>query len=980
MTRIREFFFNIGRQVRRIYAKAEASFRQGLKRLTRAEDNAPEEKQERELFPQEDTLTRRVPAVHIKEDTGETRLFDPLEEREISEAAQKDTHQENEPLFTERHRKRPFVLSVLFTTIRFVILGVVLAGFALLGMGIGIAKAYVETTPTLDRAQLTKSDRTSYLYDKDGKLITTIADVEYRDWADIEQIPEILQNAFIAVEDVRFYMHSGVDIKRLFSAALEVLGNSNASGGSTITQQLIKNKILGNERTYKRKIQEAYLALELEKEIDKKEILEAYLNDIHLGESNYGIKTAARDYFGKELDELTVRECAMLAGLTQNPYYYNPRKNKYQRDESYWADTMDRTDTVLGRMYEAGFISLEEYRAALTEDVHIVEVSEQKQMYDMPYFVEYAIRDVVTHLLEQRGLTDTNANRSAVENELRTGGYHIYTTVDQDIQHTVQDTLSGWDRYPTLQNPNNDVTIETKADGSVIETVQPQASAVVFDYHAGELRAVVGGRNSPTIRKGFNRAYQSYMEVGSSIKPLAVYGPALDAGASPATIIANFPASIDGWGGERGYPAIGNSKYIGPVTIRRGIVSSLNVVAARTLYERVQPEVGAKYLENLGANASKINVDGPGLALGTSGLTTIQMAAAYGAIAAGGEYREPLSFTRVVDSNGNVILDANEVRDKRQVYKPSTAYLLIDMLTDAVKSGTGTNAKISGMTVAGKTGTNSDYSSVYFAGMTPYYTASVWVGHDNPNNVLKSGASGGDYAAPLWQAFMKKIHEGLPDKSIMDVSPAELGLVKKTVCSVSGMLATDACYADSAGHTPVSDWFFEENVPTQFCDMHAAVSLCNESGQIATSNCPDETVISGAVVLVRPGSYYDRFSDEVLAQCLPNFQRTPLSLDEYKQGLSSSRNLCTLHGTGNQSVAQLRFQAMTLRDEILEYLSTAALNASDIHALTLQAEALAATASNNSAQSISYVILEAEQELGRIRGTARPTPDPEGQE
>ncbi len=938
--------------------RAVASFRRTV--------GGEKEHKERDLFPEDDTLTHHIPLQHIKEDSGETRLFGPEEARAISEASAAEMHAENEPLFTDRTRKRPFILSVLFTTIRFIALGVVLAGFAGLGAAIGLAKAYIDTTPTLDRAQLTKSDRTSYLYDMNGKLITTIADVEYRDWVDIDQIPETLQNAFIAIEDVRFYKHGGVDIKRLFSVALEVLGNNNAAGGSTITQQLIKNKILGKERTYKRKIQEAYLSVELEKEISKKEILEAYLNDIHLGEANYGVKTAAKDYFGKELNQLTVRESAMLAGLTRNPYYYNPRKNKYKRDPVYWTYTNDRTDTVLGRMYEAGFITLEQYREALAEDVNIVEVSQQTQMYDMPYFVEYAIRDVVTHILAQRGLTD--ADRSAVENELRTGGYSIYTTVDPKIQHTVQDTLSTWTKYPGLADPSKNMVVETNSDGSVIETVEPQASAVVVDYHTGELRAVVGGRDSPNIRKGFNRAYQSYMEVGSSIKPLAVYGPALDAGASPASIIANVPAPIEGWGGERGYPGIGDTKYIGPITMRQGIVSSLNVVAARTLYEKVWPEVSAKYLEKLGANMSKVNVDGPGLALGTSGFTTIQMAAAYGAIADGGEYREPLSFTRVVDSSGKVILDAEAIREKHQVFKPSTAYLLIDMLSDAVDHGTGTAAKIPGMTVAGKTGTNADYASVYFAGMTPYYTASVWVGHDNPVNVLKGKATGGTYAAPLWQAFMAKIHQGLPNKDIMDVSSSQLGLVKKTVCSVSGKLATDACYADTAGHKPVTDWFLEQDVPTDFCDIHAAVAICTESGQIATSYCPTEKVVSGAVVLVRPGTYYDQFTDEVLKQAIPNAVRTSLTLDEYEMGLASSHNLCTLHTPSGQSLSQMRAQALSLRQEILNYISQTDLSSEDISSLTQTAETLMSASSSSSTQSIAYVVLQAQQELARVRG------------
>ena len=714
-------------------------------------------------------------------------------------------------LLIRRKRRTPFLLAVLFSTLKILVFCILLSGVAALGIGIGVIKAYVETTLEMDIAQLTISDRTSFLYDRNGKLITSIADVEYRDWADIEEIPDMLKNAFISIEDVRFYKHSGVDFKRLFSAVLEVLGNSNSSGGSTITQQLIKNKILGTERTYKRKIQEAYLAIKLEKMISKDRILEAYLNDIHLGDSNYGVKVAAKDYFGKELNELTIRECAMLAGLTQNPYNYNPRRNMYQRDKMEVTDA--RTNTVLSRMYQAGYINSEQYRQALEEKVRILEVSEQKQMYSMAYFVEYAMRDVVTHLLRQRGLPDTPANRNTVENELRTSGYHIYTTVDPEIQNTVQSVLTDWKNYPTLADSSKSVLLETNSDDTIIETIEPQAAAVVLDQHTGNLLAVVGGREEPVIRKGMNRAFQSYTEVGSAIKPLAIYGPALDLGLSPSTVIANMDGRIDGWDTEKGYPSGGLDNHYGPVTMRRGLMSSLNVVAGRILFDHVGTTVSKAYLLALGATESKINADGPGLALGTSGFTPIQMTAAYGAIANGGIYNEPLSFTMVIDSDGNVVLDADRVRETRRVFSVSTSYLLVDMMEDAVRSGTGTKAKISNMTVAGKTGTNSDYASVYFAGMTPYYTSVIWIGHDYPTNKLIKGASGGDYAAPLWQAYMSKISEGLSDKSILEIDPVSIGLTKHTVCTVSGKLATDACKADE-DHKPRSDYFLPENAPT----------------------------------------------------------------------------------------------------------------------------------------------------------------------
>ena len=820
------------------------------------------------------------------------------------------------PLFTERKKPRSFALAVVFTSLKMMVLAFIVVGFIGMGLVLGVVKAYVETTPTLDVAQLTISDYTSYLYDKNGDLISSIADVEYRDWVDIENIPDMLKNAFISVEDVRFYKHSGVDFKRLFSAALEILGNSNSSGGSTITQQLIKNKVLGAQRNYKRKIQEAYLALELETLVDKDTILEAYLNDVDLGESNYGVKSGAKDYFGKELSELTIRECAMLAGLTQAPYRYDPRRNMYQRDKMEVTD--ERTNQVLSRMYQAGFITHDQYQSALAEKLSIVEVSAQKQMYDMAYFVEYAISDVVTHLLEQRGLSNTSANRSAVENELRTSGYHIYTTVDPTIQKTVQATLSGWENYPSLADTSKSTMVETKEDGSVIETVEPQAAAVVMDYHTGELRAIIGGRNEPTVRKGLNRASQSYTEVGSSIKPLSVYGPALDLGYSPGSITYNMDGPITGWNTEKGYPSGGLDSRYGPVTFRRAIVSSLNVPAAHILMDDVTPPVSAQYLYELGATENKINVDGAGLALGTSGFTPIQMAAAYSAIANDGVYLEPLSFTKVLDAEGNVILDADEVRDTHRVFQESTAWMLVDMLTDAVKSGTGTKAKITDMTVAGKTGTNSDYASVYFAGMTPYYVSTLWVGHDYPINKLKKGSSGGNEAAPLWQAYMAKIHEGLEDKAIIEADPTSLGLVKRTICSVSGLLATDACKADE-DHKPVTEWYLADKAPTDYCDMHVTLSICSAENAIATEFCPPESVSEVSYILIKPDNPLYNFDDEYLLKALPNAVRTELTTDEF----IASMKTCTVHADGSLSIFELKTKSQDLIQQVTDYLNTA---------------------------------------------------------
>ena len=801
---------------------------------------------------------------------------------------------------TNKKERKALPLDVLFHSLKLLVLAVFVVGFMGLGLVYGVAKSYVDTIPAFDISQLTISDRTSYLYDRDGNEIMSMASIEYRDWVDLEEIPEMLRNAFISVEDVRFYKHSGVDFKRLFSAALEVLGNSNSSGGSTITQQLIKNKILGSERTYKRKIQEAFLALQLETVMEKDDILEAYLNDIYLGGSNYGVKAAAHDFFGKELNELTIRECAMIAGLTQNPYRYNPRLNfyweKYGRSkDAYEKYTVARTDTVLKRMYENDKITLEQYNSAMAEDISIIEISDNAKMYDMAYFVEYCVDDVITHWLKADGVVDTSANRIAYENKLRTGGYRIYTTVDPKIQNTVQSSLASWENYPKLADMSNSVITETISDSITIETIEPQAAAVVMDQKTGELRAIIGGRTEPIIRKGINRASASYTEVGSAIKPLSIYGPALDNGLSPAAVVANVDGTITGWGGENGYPNGGltSSKRYGPVTMRTGLEQSLNVVAGRLLFS---PNVGtaraAQYLERLGIPSAQINSDGPGLALGTSGITPIQMCAAYSAIANNGYYLEPLSFTKVTDSEGKVILDADIIRgtQKRVYNEASTAYFLVDLMKQAVSSGTGKKAQISGFEVAGKTGTNSDYASVYFAGMTCDYTAVVWIGHDYPSNKLETGSTGGDYAAPLWQDFMSKIMEGKESRPINSESPESLGLVRRTVCPVSGLLATDACvrYHSAMGSkfNLVTDWFDYADVPTEYCDMHVTLSICQVSGNLAGENCASDTIEEKTYVLLRPNNQFYSLEDRVLKKVFGDtWIRTDKSIQAYRDSL-----------------------------------------------------------------------------------------------
>lgn len=772
-------------------------------------------------------------------------------------------HPRARSIFKARTKKPNFVLSVAATTIRLSFVLALCVALALLGAVVGIAKAFVDTAPTLDLAALDAQDKTSFIYDSQGNLITDYKGTEDRIMVSIDEIPEMLQNAFIAVEDARFYEHNGVDVKRIVGALVANFTSGSTQGGSTITQQLIKQTVLSSEQSYKRKLQEAYLAMELETRYTKKQILESYLNTIFLGGSYYGVRVAAYGYFGKSLDQLTLRECAMLAGLTRSPNYYNPRSNFYTRNTegSSTPDiTNNRTDYVLRQMRENGLITAQQYNAALDRSTaSVLEKSPAStDMYAYPHYVEYAISDVVDTFLDLNGLEDTSANRYAMENKLRTGGYSVYLCLDTEIQEIVEDTLANWSSYPRLRDPSDKVYQSRNSDGTYTEIEQPQAAACVFDYRTGELKAIVGGRYKPTTRKTLNRASGMTMPVGSSIKPLTVYAPAIDLGASPASIAYNMPVPISGWkdsSGKDSWPKnYGGGGYKGPQSFRSALRNSYNTAAAQILMTYVGVSRSVEYLHLMGIPDKNINADPFGLALGSSGLTPVQMAVAFGTIANKGVYQQPLSFSRIVDNNGNVVVDMHQQQDRHQVFKPSTAYLVVDMLKEAVQSGTGTKAKISSQVVAGKTGTNSDSKGVFFAGMTGWYSGSVWIGHDN-YKALSSKATGGNAAAPLWQSFMEKIHKAknLDSREIIDGTPSDYNLVRVTTCGVSGQLATDACYNDVNGYKTITDYWSADSVPTAYCSMHKSVSVCTESGLLATDYCPSYSVETRGIVLIPRG-------------------------------------------------------------------------------------------------------------------------------
>ncbi|MEA5064647.1 transglycosylase domain-containing protein [Bacillota bacterium Meth-B3] len=746
-------------------------------------------------------------------------------------------------LFKPRTGDGNFLLSVILTTAKLLFIAILILSVTGAGVLMGVAKAWVETAPQLDLNAFSATAKTSFIYDRNGDLITDFKGSENRIDATWDEIPENLKKAVVAVEDQRFYSHNGVDVKRIFGALVSNLFKDTAQGGSTITQQLVKVSMFSLDPNYKRKLQEAYLALQLERHLTKDQILLAYMNAIFLGGNNYGVKVAAMDYFGKKLSELSLRECAAIAGIIRDPWWYNPRRNYYEKQPPTPEILDKKTDSVLQKMYAQGRVTFEEYNDALNDRLSVLEKSAfPNRMYDNAYYVEYAIYDVVTRMLRMEGLSDNATNRAAMENKLRTGGYRIYTCLDPALQKAVQQTVTDWKDYPTTRQKKDQSTKAPLGNGEFLKVAQPQAAAAVMDWHTGELVAIIGGRAEPTQRKQLNRAYKSPMPVGSSIKPLSVYGPAFDLGNSPGSPVINAPLKIEGWDSVKGYPAnfSENGSYNGVESMRLAMVKSHNTAAAQTLFGYVGIENSVNYLQKLGISKANISPTGAGLALGASNPTMIEMAAAFGAIADGGQYLEPYAFTKVIAPDGSVYIDARQSQIRRQVFKESTAFMLVNVLRQCVSDeGTGKRANFGGMTVAGKTGTHSDYRGVSFAGMTGYYSGAVWIGSDT-FAPLASNSTGGAYAAPLWAAIMQKVHSmtgATEDRPIMPGSPANYGLVKADACAVSGMKPTRACMHDVNGYGITTDYYLAGTEPTEPCNMHRTIELCARSKKAPGPYC-----------------------------------------------------------------------------------------------------------------------------------------------
>ena len=611
---------------------------------------------------------------------------------------------------------------------------------------------YVKTTLveeidiSLDDFSLSES---STVYDNSGGVLATLSGSENRIWVDYEDIPKDLEHALVAIEDKRFYEHKGVDWYRTVGAVFSMfLSMDSTFGGSTITQQLIKNLTGDNEVTVQRKLVEIFRALEFEKKYDKEEIIEWYLNAVYFGEGCNGIYTASQTYFGKEPSELSLAECASLVGIVNLPTYYSP----YYSVEN----NKERQETVLREMYEQGYISYDEYTSAKNEELVFqrseTEVATQ-EIY--PYYVEAVIDDVISDLMEVRGV-----NYETAEKLLYSGGYKIYTCCDSRIQSIVDTVYENPDNFPSYYSSSGQ---------------QLQSAIVIMDPHTGNIVAMSGGVGEKNGNLVLNRATDSLRPPGSSIKPLSIYAPALDLGIITQNTLVNDASPESGEVTPEHfsfYPRNSDWRYEGIITVRYALAKSKNTVAVQIL-DKLGIETSFSYLKNNFGLTSLVDADyNPSpLAMGqlTNGASVREMAQAYCVFANDGIFSKSRTYSQVLDAGGNIVLD-NPV-EQRQAIRPNTAYNMVDMMIGSVTSGTSAGAGFYGMEVAGKTGSSGDYLDRWFAGMTPYYVGVVWTGFDIPktNEQIK----GTNPAISVWRSIMQQVHEGLEYKTF--TNPTSIG-------------------------------------------------------------------------------------------------------------------------------------------------------------------------------------------------------------
>lgn len=717
---------------------------------------------------------------------------------------------------------------------------------------VGIFMTYVNTSlkghVEVDMSEYDQKVSTELYYqDPDTKelvMYQTLFGDENRIWVDFDSIPKNLRNATIAIEDKRFESHHGVDWHGTVRAVFRTLTNGNTQGGSTITQQLIKNVTGNNENTVKRKVTEVYRALALEKDYSKDEILEMYLNTIYLGNQCYGVQTASRTYFHKDVSELTLAECACLISITNNPSQYDPLRSDWTREQNRNRQ-LDVLDAMLAQekidqaTYDAakaeevvftnGYTNLGSYVGPQEEDEKPAVVSTANNSY----FTDEVITDVAEKFVEVFGLTDDPADadgyvRTAFEkavSKVYNGGYKIYTTQNPKIQDIAESAFE-----------NTNYAKYTDSKGEPL-----QAAITIVDPYTGDVVAMVGGTGAKEVDRGWNWA-TSARQPGSATKPVSVYAPALDNGTiTAASAIDDYPVrDLPGYGA---WPSNSGSGFRGLTSFYTALVRSLNTCAVRTVEELGTYQSYTFMVEKLGfttlTQADSQQSGNMGLGGYEYGVTTEEMAAAYGAFVNDGVYTPPRTFYRVEDSQGNLVCENN--KESNVAMKATTAYIIRQTLKSVITSGTGGEARFSGMTIAGKTGTTDENRDRYFAGFSPYYSAAVWTGYKSNERFSESL---GNPSAVLWREVMRRIHDGLENKDFNSCS----GLTQVTVCQDSGLLATDACTRDLRGNRVTTVTVAADTAPTQSCNVHKMVRYCKDGKHLATEYCPESSVVEIAAL------------------------------------------------------------------------------------------------------------------------------------
>ncbi|MCR4775412.1 MAG: transglycosylase domain-containing protein [Saccharofermentans sp.] len=693
----------------------------------------------------------------------------------------------------------------IWDIMRIVIVFVLCICFIFGGFGAGMLLGYASTTKPLSIGDLTSAEesQTSFVYDSQGNVMAKLTGSENVDrifisYSDVRHT--YIDEAIIAVEDERFYSHSGIDLKRIGSAVLSALahGGKATYGGSTITQQTVKLISGQDEHSTSRKVQEWFSAMSLEQDLTKDEILELYINLAPMGNNYVGIQAAAQNYFGKDARDLTLPECALLAGLPKSPSYYNPLRETGRRN------ALRRMRIILGMMREQNKITEAEYQEALNTEV-VFKSRSNKSTQINSYFTEFVISEVISDLAKARGISKNLAS-SLVYNR----GYHIYSTMEKPVQDVLDHAFQSQNLF------------QLKPSSLAAYPEKPNGSMVVINVKTGSIAAMQGGYGPKTMNLSLNRAVSTYRNPGSSIKPLIAYGPALELGIiAPGTMVNDRKVYLDPNNPKKAWPVNYERNYAGAMTIRQALSKSRNTIAAE-VWTKVGGETALWYLKQVGIDRTSEGAY-PSQSVGgfSKGMTTLEMAAAYATFPAGGTYVAPYGYTKVLDSDGKVVIEAKPI--KYRVYSAETCFLLTDILKDVVTSGwirkyggQIKNAKGKQIDAAGKTGTTSDNNDKWFCGFTSYYAAAVWYGYDNRLKQTKIPKVDYYNAGRIWEYCMQNIHKDLPAASFKKPST----VVKASYCTKSGMAPNEQC---KEAKTVKSDYFVKGSFlyPKEECKVHA---------------------------------------------------------------------------------------------------------------------------------------------------------------